>query len=485
MKTNRFFGSIFLTLLLATAGFAQIHVWGTNNPATDLPAVQAAVSNPYTTVYLHGTFNFGDDGSVFLSVPGITIQGVQGATIVGGTNPLWTLHPGEYPPDQTSGAKNLTIRNLRMEGWKGFAIYVIGVYAEDNFTLIENNTLIGTQDWSTNWVYGIHYCHSFGSAVIRNNLIRNVTWLAISTDGLLLHKNDSYRICRNRIEECHQDAISVGISDPFGLDPYLPVNEGPVIIEDNYIQISAEEMWPRWVWGIDLGGDMWLGTSNALVTRNTIVASNPANDGIFVPWYGHDRKIIGNNLSRLPSWSTQIADYGGQHDLISGNILGPIDFKTAQDMGDPYEATGVSLFSAQFYPGVYPDTGSTTNNIVIANDYRRTGRPGWKFDADGNLLDSGCVILASSVDLYGPDAPGYDVTKNAILEAGMFPRGTGGAKNQVLEVPPHAYGNFILGQAFNLNGQVAALHSTANRMQQGLNMKRAMLKKVVETCKKH
>jgi hypothetical protein len=491
MKSTKFLGLILaaVAVLAAPAVAHVITLHGTNAYPYDVAQVQAAVSNPYTQVILSGTFNFGTDGSVFISVPGITLQGAAtGATIVGGTHPLRTLHPDEYPPAQTSGAKNLTIRNLRMEGWKGFAMWIIGIPAEDNFTLIENNTLVSTLDWSVGNIYGIHYCHSSGSAVIRNNIIRNVSWLAISTDGLLLHANDSYRVYKNRIEDCHQDAISIGISDPFGLDPNLPVNKGPVIIEDNFIQIASEELWPGWTWGIDLGGDQWLGTSNALVRNNTIKGNN-LYVGILGAWYGSKRQILSNDLTGATSRGMQICDIG-THDLIAFNRLGPVSFKMAQEAGDPYFGTGIALWSVQLDPSL-PVVGPTTNNVLIGNDYRHTGRPGWKFDTAGTLLDTGCVLLASAPDVYGPGVPGSDVTDNMVLEAGMFPRGTGGSNNQVLELAPHAYRNFILGQGFTLGIQINALNSVASmavnasaKVVQMVNAKRAALQSNPEACKK-
>jgi hypothetical protein len=493
MKSMKFLGLILAAVaVLAAPAVAQvITLHGTNTYPYDVAQIQAAVSYPYTKIILSGTFNFGTDGSVVISMPGITLQGAAtGATIVGGTHPLKTLHTGEYPPAQTSGAKNLTIRNLRFEGWIGFAIYVMGIYAPDNFTLIENNTLVDTLDWSAGNIYGIHYCHSYGSAVIRNNIIRNVSWMAISTDGLNLSAKDSYRVYHNRIEDCHQDAISIGISDPFGLDPNLPINKGPVIIEDNFIQIASEELWPGYTWGIDLGGDWWLGTSNAKVINNTI-KGNDLYAGIFASWYGSKRLILSNDLTGATSRGVQICDIGGTQDLIAFNRLGPVSFEMAQAAGDPYFGTPIALWSSQPDPSL-PVIGPTTNNVLIGNDYRLTGRPGWKFDAAGTLLDTGCVILASATDVYFPYWYGSDVTNNMVLEAGMFPRRTGGSSNQVLELPVHAYGNYILGGGFTLGIQINALNSVASltanalgaKLVQTVNAKRAALQSNVESCTK-
>jgi len=77
---KRFIGVIFLALLLATAGLAQVTVVGTNSYPADVNNVQAAVG-PQATVYLSGTFDFGTAGSVLVNVPNVPLEGVStGAT---------------------------------------------------------------------------------------------------------------------------------------------------------------------------------------------------------------------------------------------------------------------------------------------------------------------------------------------------------------------------------------------------------------------
>ena len=167
----------------------------------------------------------------------------------------------------------------------------------------------------------------------------------------------------------------------------------------------------------------------------------------------------------------------------------------AKALGYFIEATGVSLISfkldPEFYPD-YPDPGPTTNNLVIGNDYRQTGLPGWKFDAAGNLLKTGCVLLASFGDAYGPGFLGDDVSDNAVLEVGRFPHGTGGSKNQVLELPPHAYRNYIIGGGFRLAvpfnplNSVTSMKASASvaNLLQGVNAKRATLRRNLDSLMK-
>ncbi len=184
VSKKRVLSLIIGTLLLAGAGWSdQVTLIGANNPAIDLAAVQAAVSIPNRTVYLNGTFDFGDTGSVLIYVPNITLKGVAtGATIRRGSPPLRT-NDGTLP----SGAKNVTIRNIHFEGWLGWAIYHMGVAAEDNFTLIEGNTFNNTR-WpdGTSDVMGVLYCTGGGSAEIKDNTFINLSYLAVSTHDLTL-----------------------------------------------------------------------------------------------------------------------------------------------------------------------------------------------------------------------------------------------------------------------------------------------------------
>jgi hypothetical protein len=225
-------GIVFMTLLLATAGWAdQVTLIGANNPAIDLPAVQAAVNVPNRTVYLDGTFDFGEMGSVLIYVPNITLEGVpSGATIKRGYPPLRTYN-GVLP----SGAKNVTIRNIHFEGWIGWAIYHMGVQAEDNFTLIEGNTFTNPRVANVPpYALGVHYCTGAGSAEIKNNTFINLSYLSVSTHSLTLPPEDHLLIEGNKIIDCRYEAIGVDVWDRNLLD----YDNGPVIVRNNEISIT-------------------------------------------------------------------------------------------------------------------------------------------------------------------------------------------------------------------------------------------------------
>ena len=77
--------------------------------------------------------------------------------------------------------------------------------------------------------------------------------------------------------------------------------------------------------------------------------------------------------------------------------------------------------------------------MILWNDYRLTER------------ESGAIILASWKDLGGA---GTEVKNNLIFESGRFPRGTGGARNQILVIAdminpdtglPYVHDNRIVG----------------------------------------
>ena len=204
MKKNRLFGATFLTLLLTTAGLAQVTVVGTDTYPADVANVQAAIA-ANATVYLSGTFNFGTDGSVLIDVSNVTLEGaLTGATIVGGTNPI-TTDDGTPP----SGAKNLTIRNIHFEGWKNSAIHILGVQAEDNLTLVEGNSLnmtVAPDDPFYN--AGILYRQCGGSAEIRNNTLSNFFGEdPIAALELSLHEDDHLLIEGNTLINATWDGI--------------------------------------------------------------------------------------------------------------------------------------------------------------------------------------------------------------------------------------------------------------------------------------
>jgi hypothetical protein len=163
--------------------------------------------------------------------------------------------------------------------------------------------------------------------------------------------------------------------------------------------------------------------------------------------YGHDMKIVNNDLSGATAFECQIVGEG-RRNLISGNRLGPVE--TTGEYGNPI-SWGIGLlgldWSSWYPPGVGPDPDPVTKNVLLGNDYRRTGLAGWAVDGAGQITSTGCVLLLSAVDMgWNEYWPGCEVTGNLILEFGKFPAGTGGPAKQVLEYPIYAHDNWIFGQ---------------------------------------
>ncbi len=434
MKKVRFLSIIFLTLALATAGWAQIHLYGTGNPAVDVGAVQSAVGNPNTRVYLHGTFDFGTDGSVLIDVPNVTLQGAaSGATIKGGTNPI-TTDDGSLP----SGAKNVTIRDIHFEGWSGVAIYHAGVQDETNFTLIEGNTFKNTAHPEWLGAGGIEYSAGGGSAEFKHNTFIDISFLGLSVHTLALHRKDHILISGNTFTNGTLNAIEVDLWDPWAGD----LENGPVIIRNNQIHLNGEL-----AAGIGLGFWSFEGTSDVVAEGNVITGYGDAGIVAFV--YGHNRWIINNDLSGLTTVEANIF-VSGRGDRVANNVMGTTEPDTCAGLyGVAFPATGIWLCSAN--PSAWglplPDSLAVTNNLLAGNDFRRMGLKGWAYDAAGNIISVGCVLLLSWADAFIPPWPGADVTDNLIMEIGRFPRGTGGPKQQVLEFPVYAHDNRIVGHA--------------------------------------
>jgi hypothetical protein len=464
MRKGRVLAILAGLALTSTLGMAQVTVFGTNTFPTDVNNVQAAVLVPGSKVYLSGTFNFGDAGQVVLSAPGVTLQGVSaGATIRGGYYPLATVPVPVVSPVST--AKNLTIRNIRFEGWGGYAIYHMGVEAEDNVVRIEGNTFVNTR-WPEDDppVYGIHYCTGGGKAVIRKNRLVGISLFAISTHDLTLHHDDFLIIEENRIEDAHLDPLVVEVYSPAAGTP----DHGPVAVRNNRILISSDTPNP-YIWGISLGtGYFGCAISNTLVEGNVITGR--VCDGILAFPYGHNRKIVNNDLSGMTAFEGQIYAEG-RRDLISGNKLGPVD--TTGEYGNSF-SFGIGLLAldwSPYYPGADPEPEPVTRNAVMFNDYRRTGLKGWAIDAGGNFTSMGCILLLSGVDMgWSEWWPGCEVTGNLIWELGRFPAGMGGPGRQVLEYPAYAHDNFIFGQSAGGDMRLAAAAQGAGLTSRGVGM---------------
>jgi hypothetical protein len=82
------------------------------------------------------------------------------------------------------------------------------------------------------------------------------------------------------------------------------------------------------------------------------------------------------------------------------------------------------------------------NCTIADNDYRGSNCPGWS-------KGTGCILLASEIDLQAETGVGTEVRSNLIKETGNFPAGTGGPKDQIFELKvglsPLVHDNRIVG----------------------------------------
>ena len=128
-------------LLLPHVAAGQAVVGGQNNPAVDVPAVQAAVDQG-GSVLLVGTFDFGDAGRVLLrkdvDISGeIVGNATPVTTIRGGDWPFYSPLPAQMPPTQP-GPK-VTVQYIHFDGAKGVAVHL----AYTGGASVHNNKMTG------------------------------------------------------------------------------------------------------------------------------------------------------------------------------------------------------------------------------------------------------------------------------------------------------------------------------------------------------
>jgi len=376
---------IFLMNPLAYCGDDYIEVVGENNPALDIPNINAAISsiNENGIIHLIGTFDF---DSRYLRI-------YKPCTIEGETNnldqPLTELLNGTF--GITSGG--VTIRNLKFL---------------DNI-------------WGP-WVWGA----SGPAVIIKNNIID------VDGEGIRFEAADC------PIEIINNDIIgpawaNLNYSGIIGFSTYsyagLPIPDNPLVkIIGNKITI------PRIGWGMRIGHSA-AGLTNCHIEGNTLQSFDGSSSafGIEVSPYSRNITIINNDLSELTTNVAQVS-IAGRNNLAQGNIFG---FANGyQDY--PYDmppTTAVLLTSINFHPNWDPPTPTPEpceNNIIMNNDYRECGLPGWDYDQNGELM-GGCILLESyQGEEYGH---GNEVRYNFIFEIGKFPDGTGEPNEQILENP--------------------------------------------------
>src|SRR6266699_2391566 len=128
-------------LLVPHVAAGQTVVGGQNNPAVDVPAVQAAVDQG-GSVLLVGTFDFGDAGRVLLRND-VDISGEADSsgspltTIKGGDWPFYSPLPSTMPP--THAGPVVGVQYIHFHGATGVAVQL----AQTGGASIHNNVMTG------------------------------------------------------------------------------------------------------------------------------------------------------------------------------------------------------------------------------------------------------------------------------------------------------------------------------------------------------
>jgi hypothetical protein len=234
-------------------------------------------------------------------------------------------------------------------------------------------------------------------------------------------------------------------------------DNGPVNVTGNTVTMNNQ-------WGSAISvGRSAQGLNHCLVANNTIKGN--AGAGIDKWPYGHDNWILENDLSELTSQLEQIGVYAGGT-IVRQNVLGKALIPPP-----------LIFFSVNCHPPFTPMPLPLQNSSVVDNDYRGTACPGWS-------QDNGGILLASDADVHWNQGQGTEVRNNLVSETGMFPQGTGGPSNQVLEIKigpnPLVHDNRIVGLPANFISDPgigqrlknARLHFAEERTK--LDLKRAM-----------
>jgi len=420
----------------------------------DVKKVQDAVDR-YNTVFLSGTFNFGNDstgrGCVTIAKEGVTLQAdTNGATILGGG--VWRDIPPNsmiysIGPAISVEAPGVTIRGLTMSGSMDTGIFVTpssrSAQPSDKVITIENNTL------AANWCALVTSSTGGWPVVIRKNKLTGTVGLFADWVGCayqnsqFVQRLSPFDIVENDItstreypreEEVDDGILVTGWYTPAEfLPPYVTPpapdwgDNGPVTITGNTVTMAhSDAPFEDWSEGINIGRST-SGLNHCIVANN--IVKGYGQSGISKWPYGHDNQIIGNDLSGFVPWEEQIM-VSARNTTVMNNVFG-----LANEV--PFFTCGISLFSANMHPPYTPIPLPVENCMLMGNDYRRTGLPGGDWYT--------CIWIGSNVD-YGGE--GNEVKNNLIKETGKFPSGTGPSQQTFtmnFSSPPLCHDNRIIG----------------------------------------
>jgi hypothetical protein len=347
---KKLFLSIFLIVGLFALGVhsvnAQQTVFGQDNPAVDVQAVQAAVSQG-GEILLKRTFDFGEKGSVIINKDVKIVgekddQGVPTTKIKGGTRTFFSPLPTLLPP-QMPGPK-IAIQNIQFDGTLAFPIHV----AYCSGATITGNKMTNLRPVVTpqvNLSVGVMVGSSLTQPpATRKYLPGAITGIITIADNDLDVANDTpaktlgygifvswatgitLQISGNTIKNCSRSAIEA-------LDNYLGDDgSGSVVIKDNKIITATEGIkgpTPQTPNGILVG---WFldgtgaGASNPkqnmkhTIINNSIKALGETSMGVCIVTNG--ATVENNEISTQKQSASPITLRGAQCQIVKNKIQG-------------------------------------------------------------------------------------------------------------------------------------------------------------------
>ena len=420
-----------------------VTIVGQNSPTEDIAAVQEAVDN-YDRIKLEGTFDFGSDeftGGVDINRPNVIIKGP--ARIVNGakTEVIPELGPIKYP--LSIRMPGVVIRNLEIEGdHDGILIYA---QEDGRPVILFGNSIKGS-------VASVAATATPGGIKIFKNTMESLfNFYGIETTGNTQIINNDMKsgvdcvflfgfdhrldVLFNTMSTTGFDGMFIGSWWATSVTGPDSGSNPPVKIIGNRIDVDGPD-----AAGIVIGTSAH-GLNNALVRGNKITG-NAGFSGILKEPYGHNNRIINNDLRGLTSYGPQLWLMGSRDNLFLNNKLGKVEPIPGGGFVAAFQnaATLVSTINWHEFDGL--DTPDPVNygNRFIHNDYSQTGVAGWSEDPDSY----GAVLLLDFLQKFDPAGNPVEepfVMKNYIAEK-KFPAGTD-VCDQVLDLNPGS--NYIAG----------------------------------------
>ncbi len=432
----------------------EITLIGQNNPAVDFPAVQDAVDT-YDIVKLEGTFDFSGEPQSLMITRDVVLRGQNDAggnmaRIIANNAPP-VLDPFKVALRIENPGGTVEFENLYVESAVPRVIHAGAIWAPSPDACKDlkatNCVIVGTYPTAacigtfggikgTVHIYGSYleggYCAGDWGWWV--GTVANCKWEVYSNTlvaaSLCLDPTGSKGL---RIENNHCEGPGI---------LHAPATRGNIVVADNTMLQSGHQVFggANNAYGVYLSHES--GFSGGRISGNTITMSPSENvqlSGIvpavclgIYPAPAHGMLVESNTIMGKADWGIAL-DSGSSNNIIKANNL---ENFTAVQFGQ-YGAAQIligggghgNLITGNVIGPLGPGAGAGIlcwmgyDNDLLRNDYRSSGIQGL---SGSNLA---CVLM-------GPATGG-----NLVHESGRFPRGTGGATEQVLDLPRELTGS--------------------------------------------